>query len=56
LARGCEELEMLLGKETYGDVKEGQLLVHRRRVKDAVRSEALKGWVRNTGDDSFGLV
>lgn len=52
---GSEEVRMVLGGGTYGDVKEGELLEVRRRVKSDVKREALKGWVRNKGDESFGL-
>lgn len=38
---------------TYGALKDGPELAMRRRVKKDVRTEALKGWVRNTGDDDF---
>ncbi|KAK4042496.1 adenosine deaminase/editase [Parachaetomium inaequale] len=44
-----------LGAERYDGVKEGGLLEGRRRVKDEVRGEALKGWLRNTGDGGFSL-
>ncbi|KAK5663231.1 hypothetical protein OQA88_6649 [Cercophora sp. LCS_1] len=40
---------------TYGGVKGGSLLETRREVKEHVRGGALKGWVRNTGGDAFGL-
>ncbi|KXX79269.1 tRNA-specific adenosine deaminase 1 [Madurella mycetomatis] len=33
----------------------GELLGARRKVKDEVRTKALKGWLRNTGDGEFGL-
>ncbi|KAK0737548.1 adenosine deaminase/editase [Apiosordaria backusii] len=49
------ELVKELKRETYDEVKEGRLLLGRRRVKEEVRGEALKGWVRNTGDGAFGL-
>lgn len=39
----------------YGDVKEGRMLEDRRRVKEMAREGALRGWVRNTGDEDFGL-
>jgi len=52
---GCEEVVGLLEGKSYEDVKGGGLLESRRHVKDAARTEALKGWVRNTGDESFGL-
>lgn len=44
-----------LGKTSYKDMKEGQALESRRRVKSDVQ-EALKGWVRNTGDDNFSIA
>ncbi|QDS73879.1 hypothetical protein FKW77_007007 [Venturia effusa] len=37
----------------YKDLKELPELEGRRRVKDDVRNFALKGWIRNAGDDSF---
>jgi tRNA-specific adenosine deaminase 1 len=37
----------------YNDFKNCQELRYRRVVKDNVRNVALKGWVRNEGDDSF---
>ncbi|KAK0653840.1 putative tRNA-specific adenosine deaminase [Cercophora samala] len=50
------ELTKELRRGTYDGVKEGsELLEARRKVKDQVRAEALKGWVRNTGDGGFGL-
>ncbi|KAK3330555.1 adenosine deaminase/editase [Apodospora peruviana] len=50
----------ILGKaldagRTYDDVKGCDLLADRRRVKDDARREALKGWIRNTGDGSFSI-
>ncbi|RYP19004.1 hypothetical protein DL765_003587 [Monosporascus sp. GIB2] len=45
----------LVGARTYGELKECDLLAARRRVKDEVKAEALKGWVRNLGDEGFGL-
>jgi tRNA-specific adenosine deaminase 1 len=41
------------GAACYKDFKNCQELRHRRVVKDSVRNVALKGWVRNEGDDSF---
>ncbi|KAB5517322.1 adenosine-deaminase domain-containing protein [Coniochaeta sp. 2T2.1] len=52
---GDEELGRVLEGGKYGDVKGAGLLERRRRVKDDVRGEALKGWVRNVGDEEFGL-
>lgn len=42
--------------ETYGDMKECNALEERRRVKEDLRAEALKGWLRNSGDERFGLA
>ncbi|KAF2275453.1 uncharacterized protein EI97DRAFT_434293 [Westerdykella ornata] len=41
-------------KERYGDVKEGDALAAHRQVKEDVRG-VLRGWVRNRGDEEFGL-
>jgi len=38
---------------TYGAFKNSPGLTMRHKVKEDVRGEALKGWVRNTGDDDF---
>ncbi|CAI6333175.1 unnamed protein product [Periconia digitata] len=53
-AVGGTALVQALGEGTYGKVKESGILGARRRVKRDVRSAALKGWVRNEGDDGFG--
>lgn len=43
--------------ETYAAMKEDyDVLGSRRQVKDIVRTEALKGWIKNTGDERFGLA
>jgi len=47
----CDQLNV----ETYREIKDGRLLVARKKVKEAVYKEALKGWTRNTSDDSFSL-
>jgi tRNA-specific adenosine deaminase 1 len=39
----------------YRDVKSGSLLEARRRVKEDVRKEALKGWVKNEGGEEWGV-
>ena len=39
----------------YQQLKESDALEHRREVKKEVRREALRGWIRNEGDD-FELV
>ncbi|KAK4181433.1 putative tRNA-specific adenosine deaminase [Triangularia setosa] len=50
------ELTKELKRGTYDGVKQGSVLLEaRRRVKEEVRGEALKGWVRNMGDGSFAL-
>ncbi|KAI1460086.1 adenosine deaminase/editase [Annulohypoxylon moriforme] len=49
------DIRKVLGAKTYGEVKESALLEARRRVKKEARAEALKGWVRNLGDESFSL-
>ncbi|KAI3328468.1 adenosine deaminase/editase [Ustulina deusta] len=41
--------------KTYRDLKNTPLLEPRRRAKQAARSLALKGWVRNAGDEDFVL-
>lgn len=50
---GMEELALFHG--TYEEMKEGVSMAGRRKVKTEVRSSALKGWVRNTGDEAFGM-
>lgn len=52
---GSGDIRRELEKRCYGDVKEGSLLGDRSKVKDVVRAEALKGWVRNEGDEVFRL-
>lgn len=39
---------------TYEALKNSPGLTTRYKVKEDVRREALKGWVKNTGDDDFG--
>jgi tRNA-specific adenosine deaminase 1 len=52
---GDEGIIKELGVASYDEVKEGSLLEGRRRVKEEARTEALKGWLRNTGDGGFSL-
>jgi len=52
---GDEVISQGLRAESYDGVKGGELLEARRRVKEEVRREALKGWLRNTGDGDFSL-
>ncbi|KAI2472323.1 adenosine deaminase/editase [Annulohypoxylon bovei var. microspora] len=49
------DVQKALSVKTYGEMKESALLEARRRVKNEARVEALKGWVRNLGDESFHL-
>jgi tRNA-specific adenosine deaminase 1 len=65
LGKGADILTALLGTAdsspssisiyTYGDIKATELLAARRRVKEDARRLALKGWVRNLGDEDFVL-
>ncbi|KAI0552278.1 adenosine deaminase/editase [Xylaria curta] len=43
------------GGPTYAQVKNCAALGPRRRVKEVARREALRGWVRNVGDEDFVL-
>ncbi|KAF2114440.1 adenosine deaminase/editase [Lophiotrema nucula] len=52
---GLPVLIEALGKARYIEVKEDRMMAERRSIKDVVYSEALKGWVRNTGGVDFGL-
>ncbi|KAI0110996.1 adenosine deaminase/editase [Hypoxylon sp. NC0597] len=54
-AAGIVEIQRALRSETYGEVKASMLLEPRRRAKEEARAEALKGWVRNSGDEYFTL-
>lgn len=53
IARLVEPNVIPLTLETYGLVKDSLGLATRSRVKQDVRGMALKGWVRNTGDEDF---
>lgn len=53
-AGGALAVQKLLGSGTYAEVKKGDLLTPRRLVKTRAREEALRGWVPNVGDDTFG--
>ena len=54
-AVGALAIADVLSMPRYEQVKTCRLLAGRRAVKDDVRREALCGWVRNVGDDAFGL-
>jgi tRNA-specific adenosine deaminase 1 len=49
------ELDEALHNNSYEKLKGSLVLEARRKAKGDARSEALKGWTRNTGDDEFGL-
>ncbi|KAI9641919.1 hypothetical protein NHQ30_009787 [Ciborinia camelliae] len=49
-----ERLRSCLVVDRYGDLKGSEMLGERRRVKEEVRG-CLGGWVKNEGDDGFGV-
>lgn len=49
-----ERIKNCLVVDSYMDLKRNEMLGERRRVKEKVR-ECLGGWVRNEGDDGFGV-
>lgn len=53
---GIPILIQVLGKSNYGEIKASEMLSTRRQVKEDVRREGLKGWIKNTGDDNFSIV
>lgn len=52
---GLPLLVEVFGKHNYQNIKRNEALATRREVKDNVKRESLKGWVKNVGDDEFGL-
>ncbi|KAF2476897.1 tRNA-specific adenosine deaminase [Lindgomyces ingoldianus] len=42
-------------KSRYGEVKNGEVLAGRITVKREAMNGPFKGWLRNTGDDDFGV-
>ncbi|KAI0838179.1 adenosine deaminase/editase [Hypoxylon sp. FL0890] len=54
-AERVEDIQKALNAKTYGEMKASSLLEARRSAKEEARAEALKGWVRNLGDESFTL-
>jgi len=54
-AVGLPSLEPLMKGSTYAEVKTVKTLQGRERVKEDVKGLALKGWVKNTGDDGWTL-
>ncbi|RGP60544.1 trna-specific adenosine deaminase 1 [Fusarium longipes] len=55
LGVGCPITALYLKSSTYRDMKQGQLLADRRRVKEEAREVALVGWIRNDGGSDFQL-
>lgn len=47
----CDQLGMM----SYQEIKDGCLVETRKKVKEDVYKEALKGWTRNIGDENFSL-
>ena len=54
-AVGITKLVEVLGKSKYKEIKESQAFEQRKKVKDDMRRDGLKGWVRNVGADEFSL-
>ncbi|KAK1833184.1 adenosine deaminase/editase [Podospora conica] len=52
---GDGEVRVVLEGRTYGEVKGAGALAVRRQVKEEVWRDGLRGWVRNQGDDGFGI-
>ncbi|KAK0749307.1 adenosine-deaminase domain-containing protein [Schizothecium vesticola] len=50
-----EGVRGVLDGGTYKEVKEAGALALRRQVKKEVWRDGLRGWVRNQGDDGFGI-
>ncbi len=50
------DLQETLGTGAYQAVKAGTLLRERNQVKEEVRHQALRGWVKNVGDEIFALL
>lgn len=46
----------VFGHDIYTELKEAEMLASRRQVKHDMRADALKGWVRNAGDEDFGVA
>jgi hypothetical protein len=49
------QAEDCLKNAIYGDVKTDSLLAERGEEKKTARLEALDGWIRNSGDEGFGI-
>ncbi|GAB7358005.1 hypothetical protein MBLNU230_g0170t1 [Neophaeotheca triangularis] len=57
VAAGLNGVGAVLGRRGlgYGGLKAGSGLAGRRKVKADVRERGLRGWIRNEGDDGWGL-
>jgi tRNA-specific adenosine deaminase 1 len=55
LGIGLVEVQKALAARSYREVKGSGLLEARRRAKRDAKASALKGWVRNEGDEDFSL-
>ncbi|KIW06415.1 uncharacterized protein PV09_02866 [Verruconis gallopava] len=49
-------LDSALKVSSYGEIKGSELLALRRRMKNELKTQNLKGWVPNVGDESFHLL
>lgn len=47
--------QVIVRQVTYQGLKDAAVLNERRQVKQDIRAEALKGWVRNSGDEDFDM-
>lgn len=47
---------VLKNSDTYKSLKGSPMLAARRAAKGIAKEEALKGWVKNSGDDGFSLA
>ncbi|CAN8100675.1 unnamed protein product [Discula destructiva] len=56
VARLADIDETVLRHESYAELKGTELLESRRQVKQDLRADALKGWLRNAGDEDFRLA
>lgn len=52
---GLPALASALGKRTYAEMKEADVLKGREKVKQDVRELSLRGWQRNEGDEQWCL-
>lgn len=55
LGAGLVGIQKTLAAQNYKELKKSNMLQPRRDVKSKATSTALKGWVKNEGDDDFSL-